>query len=593
MASTYSFNSNSCASRYLEVNLSQTKNETARTSTISGTITVRGTYYDGSTWIATGATTITIGGQQMYYLARQSAGSHPITIQYGRNGSAIISLNNITVAHNDLGAASVSCSIKTAIFTSTITEKTGSTWVLDPISPKITTPTVSTPSISGVAETYIGAAFAITSNGGGTISSNSTFLELFENSTTSTVLQSISGTLGTFSNLKAGTTYYIRARTSNNASSPYSSTGYSGRVAVTTVAYPSITKVGVSVLYPGYTQTISLYNPLGRSVTVQMIDTSTGSVVNSVATTNASWSFSLSATTIANFLGSKNSSSSVKYVLTYGSTVSSSTGHSYGLILSNSIPTWSSSTTILYRDSNSTITNITNNNQIIVQGYSTLVAYLQNAGATGLYGASIADYEISIGNTLNYKSVGVSGTGTVSYGTAPKQSSIVIYARAKDSRGLYSTAKTLTVSLTEYKAPTCTITAKRDGGYSDKIIVATNVNWSLGSGNTGTIKYYYQMTGGNKTATDNLENETYNLEKTYALTMEVEDKLEGKGSDTATLAIGKFPFFIDVEQEAVGVNCFPEGSGLWIDDIKQPVIRTGKTAPSSTLGNEGDLYIWI
>jgi hypothetical protein len=48
---------------------------------------------------------------------------------------------------------------------------------------------------------------------------------------------------------------------------------------------------------------------------------------------------------------------------------------------------------------------------------------------------------------------------------------------------------------------------------------------------------------------------------------------------------------VDGEKLGVGINCFPDGKGLYLNGYRVPVIRYGTGNPSG--GETGDVYIKI
>ena len=123
-----------------------------------------------------------------------------------------------------------------------------------------------------------------------------------------------------------------------------------------------------------------------------------------------------------------------------------------------------------YSDTNSTITAITGNNQVLVSGKSTLTAVISTANkATGNYSASISQYSFAINGstqTQAYSSSEISKSlGTVTLGTNETSNttkSLVI--TATDSRGkTKGVSKDITVI--PYKAPVVNATATRANGF--------------------------------------------------------------------------------------------------------------------------------
>lgn len=109
--------------RYLEVTCQQVPRVEENASEIRWTLSVKG---GNSGWYSTGPTTVTIGGQQVYYCKRKSysTGSFPAA-----KGSVSGSL---TVPHGADGSCALEVTLETAIYTQTLSTVTD-TWQLEPI----------------------------------------------------------------------------------------------------------------------------------------------------------------------------------------------------------------------------------------------------------------------------------------------------------------------------------------------------------------------------------------------------------------------------------------------------------------------------
>lgn len=109
--------------RYMYVTCEQVKNISANTSTINWTITVTGglnNYYD------TGATTLTIGGQQAYYMRRVVWNEYIFPAAKGSVSGSV------TIPHDENGKAEIEVSLSTAIYFGDI-KTYKQTWALDNI----------------------------------------------------------------------------------------------------------------------------------------------------------------------------------------------------------------------------------------------------------------------------------------------------------------------------------------------------------------------------------------------------------------------------------------------------------------------------
>lgn len=123
MASNITVNSSSYDGRYLQLVCTQEKNIAGNYSTINWILSAVG---GSQNYYSTGATTVTINGQQVYYQGRVSYKAKSFPAAKGSvSGST-------TVYHNTQGDANISISLTTAIYSEDLQTKSAS-WTLDTI----------------------------------------------------------------------------------------------------------------------------------------------------------------------------------------------------------------------------------------------------------------------------------------------------------------------------------------------------------------------------------------------------------------------------------------------------------------------------
>ena len=123
MASTFQLKSSSYDGRYLQLDCTQEKSIDTNRSVIHWTLKTVG---QNSTYYTTGPTTVKINGEQVFYRPRKAWNTEEFPAAPGSvSGTA-------SVAHDNTGKASISVELSTAIYTSTVTKKSG-TWTLDDI----------------------------------------------------------------------------------------------------------------------------------------------------------------------------------------------------------------------------------------------------------------------------------------------------------------------------------------------------------------------------------------------------------------------------------------------------------------------------
>lgn len=365
------------------------------------------------------------------------------------------------------------------------------------------------------------------------------------------------GTSGTYtiSGLSANTTYQVKTRVRRKDSQL---TTDSSALSVTTYAYPYANSMPNFTV--GNKLTLGFYNPLKRSITVNILgadnsqcsnDTTTGTSITGYAGTGVVNSL------LASIPNSKTGTYKVK--VTYGSVVTTKTGGTY------TVPnTYAPSIgTVSYQDTNSTVTAITGNNQQIVRNQSTV--RFTAAGLTAQGGATIRAAKVNvIGNNYNLTVSGSSATG--GNVTIDSASNVTATFTVTDSRGLTAT-KTLSVTMLDWVLPTAIIDLQRQSNYYTATDITVNADYSSVNGhNIVTIRTRYKQTTASEyseyvTLSDGVTS-VLQLDKRYEWDVQVEVKdLFGTTTYNLTLPIGMPIIFFDRQKLSVGVNCFPVDNG--------------------------------
>ena len=215
-----------------------------------------------------------------------------------------------------------------------------------------------------------------------------------------------------------------------------------------------------------------------------------------------------------------------------------------------------------YFDSDETITNITGNDQIIVQNVSTLKFNLYDINAVKY--ATLSRLSITINGST--KAYSLSGYGvsslTVQYGAVDVSSNTNATIVVTDSRGNTATyTKALTIE--SYSLPSAIITCQRENNYYSETNINVNADYSsLNGKNVIDIKYQYKKT------TDTTYSEVENLQDNVTTTFTIDNDYAWDvkviltdllGTTTYNLFVDKgIPItFFDRLNNSVGVNCFP------------------------------------
>lgn len=375
-------------------------------------------------------------------------------------------------------------------------------------------------SIGSKTETTIAASMSVTNNGNAGIVDR--YIDLFSDSGCTKKVGTISGASGTFTGLSANTTYYARANASNGTYR-----GYSGVASGATYQYPYVTAISTADLTIGNKQTLTLYNPLKRSVDVYMKQNNTSGTTlfsKTGATTGTSYEFTPTAATLYNSIPAATSGTAVYYCVYSSKTVQTKSG-TYKVSGNNAqAPSFSN---FAYEDTNTTSKALTGNNQILVSGMSTCKFTVSTANkATSSYGATLDKYNFAWPNaagTSAAHSTSAAVTSSISNGNTSS-----ISVTAYDKRSQYKTVSKNVTLISPSKAANTSLNTVRQNGVNTTTYLAGAFkiwagDWAGGSSRPNTLRKveytvngdsYYDITSA---VTANSTNSTSNNIKTYTL----------------------------------------------------------------------------
>lgn len=358
----------------------------------------------------------------------------------------------------------------------------------------------------------------------------------------------------TISGLSSGTTYQIKTRVRRKDNQL---TTDSSAMSVATYDYPYANSMPNFTI--GNRLTLGLYNPLGRSITVNILGADNSQISND--TTSGTSISGYNNETVQNRLYASipnSQSGTYKVKVTYGSQISIKTGGTYSVNASQCTPIIGA---VSYRDVNSTSTAITRNDQDIVRNQSR-VQYTAS-GLTGQKSATISSCRVSVnGNNYNLSISGDTASGgnaTIDSGT-----NVTATFTVTDSRGLTAT-KTATVTMLDWSLPSAIITLHRQNNFYTETDILVNAEYASINGNNNiTISYkakktsdtQYTVTG---TLQDNVQS-TFNADNQYEWNVVVTlvDSFGGTTTYNLGLSRGIPIIYFDRLKSSVGVNCFPQ-----------------------------------
>lgn len=263
-----------------------------------------------------------------------------------------------------------------------------------------------------------------------------------------------------------------------------------------------------------------------------------------------------------------------------------------------------------YRDNNSTTVGVTGNNQVIVQGKSSLLVAISNAQKmVAQKGATAKNYTAEIdGKTVTFDYV--NGATEKVIGTIDNPNNKTLTVRATDSRN-NSTARAKTITTVPYVKPVVNSTVERLNGYENQTTLKVSGSISLltvsgsNKNSISSLQYRrreaggtwgswtnlaYTTSGANFTAT----NVILSLDNTKGFEFEIRciDKLDNTVI-SRSVGIGVPTFFVDVLKNSIAVGKFPEYNNS-IEAVGQIYQNEGKKVLDLDLAYPiGSIYMSI
>lgn len=260
------------------------------------------------------------------------------------------------------------------------------------------------------------------------------------------------------------------------------------------------------------------------------------------------------------------------------------------LSIVNANPTFN----VSYLDTNSTTTNITGNNQQIIQNNSTLRINITNA--TGVKYATLKTASINVNGAVTTQNISGSSV-TFNVGTLNVTNNITIPVTVTDSRNNKTTTN-LTIQILSWALPSAIITMERENNFYTSTNLTVNADYSsLNNKNTITIQYQIKKTidanyGALTTISDNVET-TFNADNQYSWNVKVilTDKI---GTTTYNLLLYKgIPLmYWDKILSSVSINCFPSKQySFALNGIDILEAIQGVSLYSNTNGSAGTIQL--
>ena len=571
MALKGSVSTNKYDKRYYTLSWTATQSIAKNTSTIKWTLKADG---DEGNWYAERTVKVVIAGQTVYTKTDRV-----------ERYDGTVATGSLTLTHDSVGDKSFDVNVSVAIYGSSVNATAKETFTLDKI-PRYGT---SVQSLNAKTETTIKMNW----------SSDNTVDYLWYSTNNGTnwtgidVSDAKSGTY-TITGLSANTTYKVKTKIRRKDSQL---TTDSSALSVTTYDYPYCTDTPNFVL--GDELTLKFYNPLGRAFKFYIIGNGTQIDVEYNCSTTIYKGVNNTASSVPYLYATIPNAKSGKYKVkvVYGSsTKTRDNGNTYTIKESICYPTF---TAFTYKDANTTVTNITGNNQILVKGLSKLAVEISSTNKMAVVnGATAKNYVASIDTlsaSIDYSANAISKEIGVLNTTGTKRLNVTAY----DSRGLSKTAyKDITIY--DYAKPVVNVSAKRLNNFEDETTLTVSGSYSkltIGGVDKNTLKsvqYRYREVGGtwggwtDLTTTLNNGNFTCNdvlftLDNTKEFQFEVKatDNFGDLTSQTAkiTVDVGEVIFMVSTNKK----TCYLKGEEIATRNNVRELVKYTQLAENTNL----------
>ena len=509
------------------------------------------------------------------YIGTATFGANCFTFTNGQSGSGtkwLVEDKQVTVSHNSNG---------------TLTLPIYWHWGVNSPWGQYTGPSgsynVTLSTIDRVAPTVTFSVSAITANGFKVSASSTSTADIWQYSinsgstwTTFSTSASTSASV-TLSSLSPNTSYTVKVRARRQYNQVYGTSGSStvktlggavvNSVSTVTADNARVTiSLNVTVYEPSYINSLAIKSGNTTILTVTGLAWTKGTANRSVTLSSAQ------RTTLLNWMASMKSFTGTFAVSSFSdSTQIGSTSSKTAMVqttAANSSPTISGFT---YADSYTTTKNLTGNDQLFVQNYSTLK--VTPGTATAKNGASISNYTASCNGLSASNSTG----SAITVGKIAKSGSVTVTLTVTDSRG-YTASVSKTITVIPYSKPkVSSVTLRRTNDIEEEMqlkfsgsISAVSVNGTQ-KNSVVYVRYRYKKTsessyssytsiysGTTKSGTSfsysNLELCSLDANSSYDFHLQIQDKLYSLSSLDLYFTVPQGTPLIALRKKKVGIN---------------------------------------
>ena len=391
---------------------------------------------------------------------------------------------------------------------------------------------------------------------------------------------------------------YAKAVWTKGGSSNY--TPNSGNVKTDNTALTAIPRAATITSASDFTDTdnptITYSNPLGTSAaTLQagIFDTAGTTAYASyrdLDKTGTTYTFTLTTAERNALLNATTGSNTLPVRFYIKTVIGSTTYYNYKQVnftVTDANPTFTAS----YEDTNTTVTAITGNNQLIVRNQSTL--QINVASLSAKKSATISTVTATI-NGVTYSGTISGTTATINVGTLNISDNTTAVVTATDSRN-NKTNQNLAITVANWELPTGIITLARQSNYYSETDITVDGSYSSVDGhNTMTIKVRQKKVGtstwSSYTTLQNNVTSTLTLDNLYQWDVQVQVK-DKFGTTTYNLVvnIGQPLVYYDILKRSVGINKFPDDSADF--EVSGPIKATGNIITDGEFKQNGNTVL--
>lgn len=578
MASSITLTGDKFEDRYFQLKCTQKSNGGAEnSSTITWTLSAIG----DDEWMSTGPTKVIINGTTVYSLERKGYGYGKFPVAQGSVSGTIV------IPHEDDGSKKITVTFSTAVYYTAVKEYSDE-WTLDKIERYAD---ITSFEKSNVTETGVKISWVS--------DSKIDLIQYKKGSGSWTNIATPNASKGSFtiSGLTPNTEQNIDVRFRRDDSQLYTNVSVGS---FKTYDYPHCTNAPDFVI--GNAVTLTFYNPLKREFDFS-IEGNGVHIYNWTGNTGTTYKGINGEIAVTALYDSIPNQPSAKYIVetVYNGDIFRQTqGGTYSVDESKCKPTF---TAFAYKDTNTAVTEVTKNNQVLVKGLSNLSVEITEPNK--MEAKNSADekyYSVSIDTLSAKKNYSETETVTIPVGVVSSVGTKRLNVRAYDSRGLNTLAPVKDITVYDYKKPTINASATRLNNFEAQTTLKVSGEYSrltIGGADKNTIKsvqFRWREKGGTWSSYISLTatlsagkftcadvSLTFNNTKAFEIEVKVTDNFDSLTASTVplTVDIGQAIFFISSNKKTCYVNGVEVATKDFVGDAITALFPAGSSVTNA------------